>query len=326
MDQIWLFSQIKWKTNRNRVCVSYVIIPFKMFNLSFHVASIVLYSLEKRFKWRASIIISFNWRIMQVKCITLLARPLPFGYCTLFNGWAAINYLGTVCKFNAVLKRFSLDANDDDGKRMRRKKNWKKYWRRIKTTILHPPPITRSFDFYLISSFALFYEWALAFCDQPGCITTFKVDSFVFFSLLPSHFIFILVFEYYCALTRYFLLIFSCFEWTPSTLRFPKSQSLLQSRFFPFKYTFFSWPRKVSMAFEWLVHVTAIILAERQTGEKNEKKKKNYERKTNHEWFNVFVYTHDPPVVSQLYIYRNWCWRKDIVQLVVLCTTAYYPL
>lgn len=52
------------------------------------------------------------------------------------------------------------------------------------------------------------------------------------------------------------------------------------------------------------MHVTAIILAERQTGEKNEKKK-NYERKTNHEWFTVFVYTHDPPspVVSQLYIY-----------------------
>lgn len=56
------------------------------------------------------------------------------------------------------------------------------------------------------------------------------------------------------------------------------------------------------MIFRRLVHVTAIILTERQTEKKNEKKEKknNYERKTNHEWFTVFVLYTTPSHILKL--------------------------
>lgn len=53
------------------------------------------------------------------------------------------------------------------------------------TKKLHPLcVIQRSFNFDLISLFDLFYEWALGFCDWPGCtlLRIWKSNCVLFFS------------------------------------------------------------------------------------------------------------------------------------------------
>lgn len=98
----------------------------------------------------------------------------------LLHSWSsAINYWNCVW----IVQRMALIAlrrpkasehnQNIDGKE-RREKN------------LHPPNIIqRSFNFDLISLFDLYYEWALAFCDWPGCISTFENQIVFLIPLAP---------------------------------------------------------------------------------------------------------------------------------------------